>query len=70
MRTLDMETILLCAIAAAAGAFGIMAGAAAFAGIRFQECDGVLLAGTGGILWGILWGILLIYNSNMLSKRG
>lgn len=69
MRTLDMETILLCAIAAAAGAFGIVAGAAAFAGVRFQECNGEMLAGIGGMIWGILWGILLICNSNMLSKK-
>ncbi|MCI5874939.1 MAG: hypothetical protein PUJ55_02585 [Clostridiales bacterium] len=70
MKRIDMETILLCAIMAVAGAFGMIAGGAAFAGVRFQECNAVLLAGGGCGLGGILWGILLIFNSNMVSKRG
>lgn len=70
MKNIDMETILLCTIMAVAGAFGIVAGGAAFAGVRFQECNAVLLAGGSVALWGILWGILLIFNSNMVSNRG
>lgn len=69
MKTVDMETILLCAIIAVAGAFGALAGAAAFIGIRFQECNAVALTGIGCTLGGILWGILLILNRNMVSKR-
>lgn len=69
MKKIDMETILLCAIMAVVGAFGIVAGAAAFAGVRFCECNAALLAGGGCSLGGILWGILLIFNSNMVSKR-
>lgn len=70
MKRVDIETILLCAIMAVAGAFGIVAGGAAFAGVRFQECNTALLVGGGCAFWGILWGILLIFNSNMVSKRG
>lgn len=70
MKTVDMETIMVCAIMAAAGAFGIMAGIAAFAGIRFQECNAVVLTGIGCTLWGMIWGVLLIFNSNKVSKRG
>lgn len=70
MKTVDMEMIVVCAVMAAAGALGILAGIAAFAGIRFQECSTALLIGTGGILWGVIWGVLLIFNSNKVSKRG
>lgn len=70
MKTVDMETVLLCALIAAAGAFGMIAGAAAFVGIRFQECNAAVLVGTGCTLGGVLWGILLIFNRNMVSKRG
>lgn len=70
MERFDMETILLCAIMAVVGAFGIVAGGAAFAGVRFQECNAVLLAGGGCTLGGILWGILLIFNSNTVAKKG
>ncbi len=70
MKRIDVETILLCAIMAVAGAFGMIAGGAAFAGVRFQECNAAFLAGGGFALWGILWGILLIFNSNMVSDRG
>lgn len=70
MKTVDMETILLCALIAVVGAFGLLAGAAAFAGIRFQECNAALLAGIGCTLGGVFWGILLIFNRNMVSKRG
>ena len=70
MKRINMEVILLCAVMAAAGAFGIIAGGAAFAGVRFQECNETLLAGCGSAVWGLLWGILLIFNSNLVSKRG
>lgn len=70
MKTVDMETVLLCALIAVVGAFGIVAGAAAFAGIRFQECNAAVLTGIGCTLGGVLWGILLIFNRNMVSKRG
>ena len=69
MKRIDIETILLCAVMAMAGAFGIVAGGAAFAGVRFQECNAALLAGGGCAIWGILWGVLLIFNSHMVSKR-
>lgn len=69
MRTVDMETVLLCALIAAAGAFGVMAGAAAFAGVSFAECNGTVLAGCGCTLGGLFWGILLIFNRNMVSKQ-
>lgn len=68
MKNIDMETILLCALIAVVGALGIMAGAAAFAGVRFSECSGALLAGGGCALGGLFWGILLIFNRNMVSK--
>lgn len=70
MKAVDMETIILCAVMAVAGTFGILAGAAAFAGIRFQEYNAAVLAGIGCGIWGILWGVLLIFNSNKVSKRG
>lgn len=69
MRRIDIETVMLCALAAIIGAFGVVAGIAAFAGIRFQECNSAVLAGSGCTLGGIIWGILLIFNSNHLSKR-
>lgn len=68
MKTVDMETILLCAVIAVAGALGMMAGAAAFLGIRFQECNAAVLTGIGCTLGGIFWGTLLILNRNMVSK--
>ena len=68
MRRIDMETVLICAGMAVIGAFGIMAGAAAFAGVRFQECNSALLAGSGCTLGGLFWGILLIFNSNHVLK--
>lgn len=72
MRTkrVDMETILLCAIMAVAGTFGIVVGGAAFAGVRLQECNTTLLAGGSCAFWGIIWGILLIFNCNTVSKKG
>lgn len=70
MRRIDIETILLCALIAVVGVFGIMTGAAAFAGVRFAECNGALLAGGGCTLGGLIWGILLIFNRNMVSKEG
>ncbi len=70
MRRLDMETVVLCALIAVVGAFGIMAGAAAFMGIRFRECNAAALTGIGCTLGGILWGSLLIFNRNIVSKEG
>lgn len=69
MRRVDMETILICALIAVVGAFGIVTGIAAFIGVKFQECNAALLSGGGCMLGGIIWGILLIINSNMVSKR-
>lgn len=69
MRRLDAETIMICAVMAIAGAVGLVAGVAAFAGIRFQECDGAVLAGICLVLGGIMWGILLIFNSNHRTKK-
>lgn len=69
MKNIDMETVMICAIMAVAGAFGIVAGGAAFAGVSFQDCNTALLAGGGCTLGGVLWGILLIINSNMVSKK-
>ncbi len=70
MKRVDMETVALCALVAVIGAFGIVAGTAAFMGIRFQECNAAALAGIGCTLGGILWGTLLIFNRNMVSKEG
>lgn len=70
MKHVDMETVALCALIAAVGAFGMVAGAAAFLGIRFQECNAALLTGIGCTLAGILWGSLLIFNGNIVSKKG
>ncbi|MBO5070764.1 MAG: hypothetical protein J6C37_10455 [Roseburia sp.] len=69
MRRLDMETIIICAVMAMAGAVGLVAGVAAFAGIQFQECDGAVLTGICLVLGGVMWGILLIFNSNPSTKR-
>lgn len=70
MRRVDMETVALCALIAVIGAFGIVAGTAAFMGIRFQECNVAALTGIGCTLGGILWGSLLIFNRNIVSKEG
>lgn len=69
MRRIDMETVMLCALIAVIGAFGLVAGGAAFAGISFQECNSAVLVGSGCTLGGLFWGILLIFNSNRVSKR-
>lgn len=69
MRRLDMETIIICAVMAIVGTFGIMAGIAAFAGVSFQECNTVLLTGICCGVSGIAWGILLIANSNKWIKQ-
>ena len=70
MRRIDMETILICVVVAAAASLGIMGGAAAFVGVSLRECSPSLLAWIGGVLGGGLWGILLIFNRNTVSKRG
>ena len=64
MKTVDMELILLCALMAAIGAFGLVT-----FGIQFQECNAALLTGIVCGLWGILWGSLLIQNRNLVSKN-
>lgn len=69
MKRVDMEMVLLCAVMAIIGAFGIVAGIAAFMGVSFWECNVTLLVGGGCTIGGILWGSLLIFNSNMVSKR-
>lgn len=69
-KRIDMEVIMVCAVMAMAGAIGIVIGTAAFMGIHFQECNGTVVIGTGCTLWGLIWGILLIFNRNLLSKRG
>lgn len=69
MRTLDLERIVICAVMALCGAFGLVTGIAAFAGICLRECSAVALSGVIGTIGGLLWGILLIFNSNKLSKR-
>lgn len=69
MNRVDMETVLICALIAVVGAFGAVTGIAAFAGVRFQECNAALVAGGGCTLGGALWGILLIFNRNMVSKQ-
>ena len=69
-KRIDMEVIMICALMAVVGTLGIIMGTAAFIGIRFQECNGTVVFGTGCTLWGILWGILLIFNRNLVSKRG
>lgn len=66
MKKVDVETILLCAVMAVAGAVGIVAGLAAFTGINFQECNALLLFSGSSVLGGIIWWILLNFN----SKRG
>ena len=69
MRKIDVETIIICAVMAMAGAVGLVAGVAAFIGIQFQECDRSVLTGICLGLVGIFWGILLIFNSNNSTKR-
>lgn len=69
-KRIDMEVIMICALMAVVGTLGIVMGTAAFMGIRFQECNGTVVIGTGCTLWGLLWGILLIFNRNLVSKRG
>ena len=39
MKTVDMELILLCALMAAIGAFGLVTGVVLLFGIQFQECN-------------------------------
>lgn len=70
IKRIDMEVIMICALMAVVGTLGIVMGTAAFMGIRFQECNGTVVIGTGCTLWGLLWGILLIFNRNLVSKRG
>lgn len=70
MRRVDMETVALCALIAVIGAFGMVAGAAAFMGISFQECNAAALTGIGCTLGGVLWGSLLILNRHLVSKEG
>lgn len=69
MKTVDMELILLCALIAAIGAFGLVTGVVLLFGIQFQECNAVLLTGIVCGLCGILWGSLLIQNRNLMSKN-
>ena len=74
MKTVDMELILLCALMAAIGAFGLVTGVVLLfvgllVGIQFQECNAALLTGIVCGLWGILWGSLLIQNRNLVSKN-
>ena len=38
MKTVDMELILLCALMAAIGAFGLVTGVVLLFGIQFQNC--------------------------------
>lgn len=59
MRRMDMETILLSVFMAAVGAFGLIAGLAAFAGVRFSDCDGGMLVCGACTLAAILWGVLI-----------
>ena len=47
MKTVDMELILLCALMAAIGAFGLVTGVVLLFGIQFQECNAALLTGIG-----------------------
>lgn len=69
MKTVDMELILLCALIAAIGAFGLVTGVVLLFGIQFQECNAVLLTGIVCGLWGILWGSLLIRSEPDVEKR-
>lgn len=69
MKTIDMELVLVCAVMAAAAAFGLMTGVAAFLGVRLQECDTAVVVGIGCTLGGLLWGILLIANCRKMSKN-
>lgn len=69
MKVLDMETIMICAVAAVIGTLGAVAGGAAFAGIRFQDCNPIALMGVCCGMSGLVWGILLLINSNRRIKR-
>lgn len=69
MKTIDMELVLVCAVMAVAATFGLMTGAAAFLGVRLQECDTTAVVGIGCTLGGLLWGILLIANCRRMSKN-
>ncbi len=70
MKTLDVEMVLICAVTAVFEALGLVAGAAAFVGIRFQECDAAALTAICFGLGGLFWVVLLIFNSSKRSKRG
>lgn len=61
-KTIDKETIFICALMAIAGALGIVVGILAFLGWTIENCDGALLASFIFGVSGILWGILLIFN--------
>lgn len=69
MRVLDMETILICAVMAVIGTFGVIAGGVAFAGRTFWDCNPTVLVGLGCGMSGLLWGILLVSAGNRKSKR-
>ncbi len=68
MKRSDAETIIVCAAAAAAGAFGIIVGAAAFLGVRLGEKNTAVWLAAGLLLGVLLWGILLIYNRKISGK--
>ena len=53
MPPVDMELILLCALIAAIGAFGLVTGVVLLFGIQFQECNAVLLTGIVCGLWAV-----------------
>ena len=69
MERFDVETVLICAVVAVMGTFGVVAGVAAFAGIRFQECNAAVLTGICCGISGVVWGILLICSRNQWVKK-
>lgn len=68
MKRSNTETVIVCAVTAAFGAFGIIVGAAAFLGVRFGEKNIETWLGAGLILGAVLWGILLLYNRKMAQE--
>lgn len=68
VKTIDVQSIILCAVIAAVGTFGILAGAAAFLGISLHDYRTAVSA-IGGLCGIGLWGVLLAVNWKTVVKQ-